>query len=693
MVCPNVISKCFLLTSSIMLAGSLYAGEGTLDDPFQANECINVDQCPAGVYVFSPEQGEATIQNATDTIYLKISGGDPNRIAQYKPEAEWSEDRYALLFRSGDYSSVTVKLNYYTQVLGLGAQSNQVQLNNLFTDNLCLLEDDPQTCLTIGALNNFWRGVENVSFQPTECVISGSPTDGSPLGDGPCVIFNVSQAAPMRNVAINGDLALGLAGCFDTQGVCSPSAENGLRQCTGEINEGFSCGAGFASGGYLADSEINGSIISLAQQQWFTRDSRFQRWVGGVWNMFFLNTQGELPFRPNASLDPTSERFGGWTSFPITEVSVDENIISNNSKPYLIAASANTSDFNVVVPGQPDEIIPLSDFVVMNDDNQDIAAINQQLATRRGLLIEPGIFELDQPLVIDDNQVVLGIGLPELICANGISCLRVSGQNAKVAGLMVGAGFQRSQTLLQVDRALGNASNNDQASILYDIFCRIAERNLVRGGINQQGPTAGNCVQIDADFTVGDNLWLWRGDHDNASYAPNRPQRENLVEFTQNPSDNGLVVNGNDVTMFALFSEHHNNSNVLWNGDRGTTYFYQSEIAYKLPPDFQCAEVGVIGGCPSYYVAQDADEHEGFGLAIYTFFQQDTLINSAVQAPRNANFTNIVSRYLNSGEEIISNSGISSVLTDFQGGRLGGDVGPGTEADKTAALGELVEAR
>ena len=55
------------------------------------------------------------------------------------------------------------------------------------------------------------------------------------------------------------------------------------------------------------------------------------------------------------------------------------------------------------------------------------------------------------------------------------------------------------------------------------------------------------------------------------------------VGWTTNVSKNGLVVNGNNVTLYGLFNEHHNQYQTLWNGNGGRVYFYQSEIAYDVP--------------------------------------------------------------------------------------------------------------
>jgi hypothetical protein len=60
---------------------------------------------------------------------------------------------------------------------------------------------------------------------------------------------------------------------------------------------------GYASGGFLADSKVDGNITSGPQQQWFTRNSDIGKWVGGNWNMMFVGVNGapaenwpELPY-------------------------------------------------------------------------------------------------------------------------------------------------------------------------------------------------------------------------------------------------------------------------------------------------------------------------------------------------------------------------------------------------------------
>ena len=65
-------------------------------------------------------------------------------------------------------------------------------------------------------------------------------------------------------------------------------------------------------------------------------------------------------------------------------------------------------------------------------------------------------------------------------------------------------------------------------------------------------------------------------------------------------SNNGLIVNGDDVTAYGLFVEHFQQYQTLWNGEGGAVYFYQSELPYD-PPNQAAWEAapGVTGGPPT----------------------------------------------------------------------------------------------
>ena len=54
-------------------------------------------------------------------------------------------------------------------------------------------------------------------------------------------------------------------------------------------------GAGFASGGFLADSLVDGDILAGGQQQWFTRNVQAKAWKGGTWTRSSLEWKARPP--------------------------------------------------------------------------------------------------------------------------------------------------------------------------------------------------------------------------------------------------------------------------------------------------------------------------------------------------------------------------------------------------------------
>ena len=83
---------------------------------------------------------------------------------------------------------------------------------------------------------------------------------------GAGMLWAVSQAAPLRRVKVDNTLNL-------------------YQYVSGDA-------AGFSSGGYMANVEVGGSIVSGSQQQWFARNSKFGEWSNGVWNQVFVGSSG-----------------------------------------------------------------------------------------------------------------------------------------------------------------------------------------------------------------------------------------------------------------------------------------------------------------------------------------------------------------------------------------------------------------
>jgi hypothetical protein len=244
------------------------------------------------------------------------------------------------------------------------------------------------------------------------------------------------------------------------------------------------------------------------------------------------------------------------------------------------------------------------------------ATMNAQLSAGRNLLLTPGIYDLNAPLhVTRPDSVVLGLGYATLHPVRGTAALTTADAGGiEIAGLLVDAGPETSPVLMEIGPRGSRADHAGDPIALHDVYFRVGGAGV--------GRTQGN-LEINSRDTVVDHTWIWRADHGAH------------VGWTENPSANGLVVNGDDVTIYGLFVEHHQQFQVVWNGDRGRTYFYQSEIPYDPPTQASYTSAPGVNGWASYKVADTVHEHEAWGLGIYSvFLQPNVTLTRAIEVPR-----------------------------------------------------------
>ncbi|WKB55417.1 RICIN domain-containing protein [Eleftheria terrae] len=470
---------------------------------------------------------------------------------------QFGPQRHAFLFKPGTYHNF-VRVGYYTQVLGLGRSPNDVTIHGgLHVDAEWFGQN---------ATQNFWRGAENLSVVP---------------GNNNTMVWAVSQAVPFRRMHVQGNLHL-----FDRDG--------------------------WSSGGFIADSKIDGTVISGSQQQWLSRNAEFGRWEGGVWNMMFVGAV-------NAPAP----------SFPDPPHTVLEQTPLVREKPYLTVDTAG--QYSVVVPelrsnsrgvswaqgASAGQVLPLSQFHVAKPAIDTAATINAALDAGKHLLFTPGIYRLDQTLRIRrSNTVVLGLGLATLVPVGGITAMAVDDvDGVKIAGLLFDAGETVSPALLEVGPVTSAASHAANPTSLHDLFFRV-------GGTGALGRADASLV-INSHHVIGDHFWVWRADHGEH------------VGWDINTSRNGVIVNGDDVRIYGLFVEHFHEYQTLWRGERGQLYFYQSEIPYDVPSQAAWMNNGA-NGFASYKVADDVTEHAAWGLGIYCFFQANPSLKlgNAIEAPQ-----------------------------------------------------------
>lgn len=399
---------------------------------------------------------------------------------------------------------------------------------------------------------------------------------------------------------------------------------------------------GWASGGYLADSVIGGVTESGSQQQWFSRNTDWEQWEGQVWNMVFVGTEeGKAP-------EGTWPR-AKFTTIETAPVVQEKPFLTyNKEKGYQVFVPELRKDAKGVswVDGAKGTSISIDDFYIAKADIDTADTINKALEGGKHLILTPGIYELKKPIQVkNEDTIVLGLGLATLISAQGNKCMEIADvDGVKVAGLLFDAGPKMSESLLEVGVAGSSNSHKENPISLSDLYFRV-------GGITGEVAKSETCIIINSNDVVGDNFWVWRADHgDN-------------VGWDLNTTKNGIIVNGDDVTIYALMVEHFHEYQTVWNGNGGKTYFYQSEIPYDVPDQASwMSHDGTVNGYASYKVADDVTSHEAWGLGIYAF-HRDAVIdaNSVIEVPAAEGVT------INNACSVVlsGNPGIAHIINEF----------------------------
>jgi hypothetical protein len=453
---------------------------------------------------------------------------------------------------------------------------------------------------------NFWMSAENLAVVPT---------------NNDTMTWSVSQGTWLRRMHVAGSL---------------------------NLSDGT-----YASGGFMADSKVDSTVSSISQQQWISRNDIWGSWSGAVWNMVFVGVS-----------NPPS---GTWPGTPYTVIT---NTPMVREKPYLYVDS--NTNFFVMVPGletnslgttwangpTPGVSIPIGRFYLAHAGTDNAASINAALTAGFNLILTPGIYHLTNSiLVTQPNTIVMGLGYPTLIPTNRNPTMVISDvDGVKVSGIIFDAGTTASPSLLEVGTGVSSVDHSTNPICLYDICSRV-------GG--QFVGTTTNCVTINANNVIGDNLWLWRADH-GAGSTP---------YWTGNPSHSGLVVNGNNVTIYGLFVEHHQQYQTVWNGNWGRVYFYQSELPYDPPSQSAWSEAPGVNGYASYKVANSVTSHQAYGLGVYAVFINSVNIScfNAIETPTNqqVNVHDMMDVYITGNT---SGSGTSQINHIING--TGSAVGP-----------------
>ncbi|OPF75034.1 coagulation factor 5/8 type domain-containing protein [Streptomyces antioxidans] len=468
-----------------------------------------------------------------------------DEVFKKQESAQFDTGRYALLFKPGSYSGLNAQIGFYTSIAGLGLSPDDTTINGDITVDAGWFNGN--------ATQNFWRSAENLAVVP----VNGTNR------------WAVAQAAPFRRMHVRGGLNL------------APD------------------GYGWASGGYIADSRIDGQVGPYSQQQWYTRDSAVGGWLNGVWNMVFSGVEGA----PGQSFpDPP------YTTLDSTPVSREKPFLYLDGSDYRVFLPEKRTNARGVTWGNGTPrgtSLPLSQFYVAKP-GVTADTLNEALTQGLQLLLTPGIYHLDKPIQVNKaNTVVLGLGYATLIPDNGATALKVADvDGVRLAGFLIDAGSVNSDTLLEVGPEGASADHSGNPTTVQDVFIRI-------GGA---GPgKATTSMVINSRHTIVDHTWVWRADHGDG------------VGWETNRADYGVRVNGDDVLATGLFVEHFNKYDVQWFGQRGRTIFFQNEKAYDAPNQ-AAIQNGSIKGYAAYKVDDSVTTHEGWGLGSYCYYNVDPSI-------------------------------------------------------------------
>lgn len=451
--------------------------------------------------------------------------------------------------------ALKASVGYYTTVAGLGELPGDVRVAGGI--EAWAREEAPGW---IKSTSVFWRSLENVSMS--------NPDNGQN-------VWAVSQAAPIRRV----DYKTGLAVWDITKWWADP----------------------WASGGFSADCRVKGVVEQGGQQQWYVRDSDIGGWSRANWSMVFSGTPGGLP--PSPQNPPV-------VNLPTTPVSREKPILHVDKrgkfKVFVPALRRNASGISWANGLPNGKSIPIEDFHIAKPED-GVEAINKALVRGKHLILTPGIYEVAEPIrVRRRNTVIYGLGMATIVPVNGTEGMVVEeSTGVLVSGITFEAPERKSPCLMTVGRK-GWKADRENPNTLHDIYFRI-------GGSSHIG-RAETALIVNSDHTILDNIWSWRADH-----AKDAATKLATIGWTLNTANTGLIVNGDDVIATGLFVEHYQKYEVIWNGERGRTIFFQNEKPYD-PPDQASYMNGRLKGYASYKVADHVRDHEAWGLGCYSVF-------------------------------------------------------------------------
>ena len=411
--------------------------------------------------------------------------------------------------------------------------------------------------------NNFWRSMSNLTLNVD--LPDSPPVYAPPVADarGPgCTnteeSWSASQADPIRRVIVNGSLVF--------QDHCASND--------------------YASGGFIADSQVSRDLDFYGNQQYMVRNSDIGGAVGcpqGLWNMVYSGVEGA----PSRVLSGQCEQNTVLSTSPVTEEEPFPYLDRDDHYSVFVPAVQHDSSGPSWASGEEAGTpIPLSTFLVASP-SMPTPTINAALTLGRNLILTPGIYKLDQPIVVPRH--------------GNVAMVIASNSGVKLSGLIIDAGPVNSPLLLSVGTSTRSFRTASDPDLIQDVFFRI-------GGAETTPVGATVSLLDNAENSIIDDVWAWRADHGK------------LVGWTENTASTGITVTGADVTAYGLAVEHYQKYEVVWSGQGGTDVFLQNELPYDPPSQSAWMAARNQDGYPAFFVASNVKTFQGYGMGSYVVF-------------------------------------------------------------------------
>jgi hypothetical protein len=519
------------------------------------------------VCVFNSSTPQTTIQTVLDNIATQ----------QFPASSQFDSQRYAVFFEPGTYGSsndpLVFQVGYYTEIAGLGAMPQDTVING---EAQVINQCSGGNCQSD---NNMWRSLYNLTLNvviPSAAQLSA--IGGLVPGNGTAAscetsseFWSASQATPIRRAIINGSVF--------------------FQEYCGNEN--------YASGGFVADSEISGTLFFDGNQQYLVRNSNIGGSNGALWDLVYSGVNGA----PAPVFTGSGNQKTVLPTSPVTEE--EPFLYSGSGGQFAVSTSLlehNSSGPSWVNGADTGPSIPLSRFFIANPSTP-VPVINLALALGKDLILTPGVYDLDQPILVSrPDTVVMGLGFATLVPEHGnAGMIVVPNDGVKLSGLIFDAGPVNSPVLLSVGIPGLSAGSATDPDLVQDVFFRV-------GGAETTPVSATVSFLDNADNSIIDDVWAWRADHGND------------VGWTVNQGATGLDVTGNNVTAYGLAVEHYQKYEVIWSGQGGTDIFFQNELPYDPPAQADWMATPTQDGYPSFFVTPNVTSFQGYGWGSFVVF-------------------------------------------------------------------------